>query len=471
MLGIFNEADAQKVIMEFKQALATGYGIAPDQMTGIGPLRLESLSKYLTLLPPTVQKFCPVWNKLARSKANSVVELFNVVSSFGLQHPFGAAVAEGEVGTEKESTYERKAAFIKYFSTVRKITGQALLVNNVAGGAEQLRALENSMAMQYLIQQIETQLLFGNSRLAPGGGEGLELDGFNTAVTTVLDAGGNPLTYDLVLKAVSQLTQGVYPAFPNQIFCSWSNANQLAASASQYIRYMIGLEKNIDLAAGVPFGLKISPVITPAGEIDVAPAYYIKFISEYEAPNSAIGTPPSNTPELTVTAEETPSGAYWGKRYGAGLEVSYVVCGANSLGISAKSEAVTITFGGENGANLNAKLTLSITNPVSNLPDYYLIFRNDTYEGKSTGFKLIGRVARSTSASTTFIDDGFKIPGTHVAFIGQNDADTVEVKTLSDMIEFTLPPLAFHVRWALLMLVGVLWKAPMRWIKIENLAS
>ncbi len=105
-------------------------------------------------------------------------------------------MGEGVLPDTNDSTYARKAAFVKFLGTTREVTHPMTLVNSAFGNVV---ARQNKDGILWMLKQIEQSIL-GDSKLAPGGQEGLQFDGINKMIDpeNTIDLKGNYLEENIL---------------------------------------------------------------------------------------------------------------------------------------------------------------------------------------------------------------------------------------------------------------------------------
>lgn len=192
--GIEGFGMVQEDINSLNKALSAGADInKPAVEAGQGfALRVESLENTLKNTEYRMEHI-KLWKSIPKLAAYNTVEEHNEISSFGLNNDAGF-IAEGDLPTEDDSTYERKYAIIKYMGTVRRVTHPMTLVKPAHGNVISLETVNGTM---HLLRMLNKALYYGDSSLSD-----LQFDGFeklmndNANANNIIDLRGKPLSED-----------------------------------------------------------------------------------------------------------------------------------------------------------------------------------------------------------------------------------------------------------------------------------
>jgi hypothetical protein len=435
------------------KALEAGYEVNPLNLEGGGAFRVESLENSLKVLTYGDQHI-KFWKKIPKQKAFSTVEQYGQLLDYGRSQ--GAFVGEGVLPDTNDSTYARKAAFVKFMGTTREVTHPMTLVNSAFGNVV---ARQNQDGILWMLKQIEQSLFWGDSKLAPGGNEGLEFDGINKMIDpgNTIDLRGNYLEEKHINWGAQMIIQNY--GTPTDLFLPFEVMAQFSQEFFPKERVIM------PTASGYQAGVVVNKFMTHGGEVEFNPNIFLhktrplnNNASSFKAP--AVGTlAVGGTPLAAVGTGSLPAGTY-----------QYKVTFCNVHGESIPTGAVTATLtSGDVGKGVN----LVITNPVSTaFPiDYFRLYRT---EAGKTEFFEVGRfpVTAATSGSVTnLVDNGAVLANTYTAFMGEMSADIIAFKQLAPMMKMDLATLGPVIRWMILLYGVPVIYAPKKWMRFTNIKA
>jgi len=211
--GNISRGEAEQLL----KALSTGYDIGGTTQTGAGAFRAESLDDTLASLTEIEEEI--VFSKmLTTRRATSTVTEYAQRTALAANH--GGWLQEGELPEERDGSYVRKAAFIKYLGTVKSATMASQLVRGVVNSMEE-SIYEGTM---WVARKWEQTLFKGNSKLGLSSAEFEEIDGLETYIARdahatsgehVVNLWGDPLE-EGNLRNAAQVTRK-YHGFSNTL--------------------------------------------------------------------------------------------------------------------------------------------------------------------------------------------------------------------------------------------------------------
>lgn len=428
------------------KALEAGHEVNPLSLEGGGAFRVESLENSLKVLTYGDQHI-KFWKKIPKQKAFSTVEQYGQLLDYGRQQ--GAFVGEGVLPDTNDSTYARKAAFVKFMGTTREVTHPMTLVNSAFGNVV---ARQNQDGILWMLKQIEQSLFWGDSKLAPGGNEGLEFDGINKMIDkdNTIDLRGGYLEEKHINWGAQMIIQNY--GTPTDLFLPYEVMAQFSQEFFPKERVIMPTQ------SGYQAGVVVNKFMTHGGEVEFNPNIFLHKTrplnmnaSSFKAP--AVGTLTS----ATATANGTlPAGDY-----------KYKVTFNNVHGESIPSNEVAVSLTALGGVDLVVANPASTAFPI----EYIRVYR--TEEGGSEFFE-VGRFAvasAASGASTTIQDNGAVIANTYTAFMGEMSADIIAFKQLAPMMKMDLATLGPVIRWMILLYGVPVIYAPKKWMRFTNIKA
>ena len=156
------------------------------------PLKVESLEKTLKVLTFS-EKQIVFWQNIPKMPAFNTVEEYNQLTSYGQDR--GGFNNEGELPVEEDSTFVRRAQYVKYLGTTRSVTHPMTLVNTMVGNAIDLEAKNGTM---WILRKLERALFTGNADVVPQEFNGIiSQHAQNDAFTTLNDYYDSEVVVDL----------------------------------------------------------------------------------------------------------------------------------------------------------------------------------------------------------------------------------------------------------------------------------
>jgi hypothetical protein len=444
---------SQADVDALNKALEAGHEVNPLELEGGGAFRVESLENSLKVLTYGDQHI-KFWKKIPKQKAFSTVEQYGQLLDYGRQQ--GAFVGEGILPDTNDSTYARKAAFVKFMGTTREVSHPMTLVNSAFGNVV---ARQNQDGILWMLKQIEQSLFWGDSKLGVGGNEGLEFDGINKMIDpdNTIDLRGNYLEEKHINWGAQMIIQNY--GTPTDLFLPYEVMAQFSQEFFPKERVIM------PTASGYQAGVVVNKFMTHGGEVEFNPNIFLhktrplnNNASSFKAP--AVGTLAAGAPALgAVGTGGLPAGTY-----------KYKVTFNNVHGESIPSGEISVTItAGDTAKAVN----LAVTNPVSTaFPiEYIRVYRT---EANKNEFFEVGRYAVATANSgavTNLVDDGKVLANTYTAFMGEMSADIIAFKQLAPMMKMDLATLGPVIRWMILLYGVPVIYAPKKWMRYTNIKA
>lgn len=447
----FGQGTAQDV-EALNKALSAGHEVNPLNLEGGGAFRVESLENSLKVLSYGDQHI-KFWKKIPKQKAFSTVEQYGQLLDYGRQQ--GAFVGEGVLPDTNDSTYARKAAFVKFLGTTREVTHPMTMVNSAFGNVV---ARQNQDGILWLLKQLEQSLFWGDSKLAPGGNEGLEFDGINKMIDpeNTINLKGQYLEEKHINWGAQMIIQNY--GTPTDLFLPFEVMAQFSQEFFPKERVIM------PTASGYQAGVVVNKFMTHGGEVDFNPNIFLTKTrpmsmnaSSFKAP--AVGTLSVTEGNVLVDTGELPAGTY-----------KYKVTFNNAHGESIPSNEVTVVV---DAANAGKGVKLTITNPASTaFPIEFVRLYRSEVNGKE--LYEVNKFAVATSysgAATTHVDNGAVLANTYTAFMGEMSADVLAFKQLAPMMKMDLATLGPVIRWMVLLYGVPVIYAPKKWMRFTNIKA
>lgn len=439
---------SQNEVDMLNKALEAGHEVNPLSLEGGGAFRVESLENSLKVLSYGDQHI-KFWKKIPKQKAYSTVEQYGQLLDYGRGQ--GAFVAEGQLPDSNDSTYARKAAFVKFLGTTREVTHPMTMVNSAFGNVV---ARQNQDGILWMLKQVEQSLFWGDSKLAPGGNEGLEFDGINKMIDpeNTIDLRGQYLEEKHINWGAQMIIQNY--GTPTDLFLPFEVMAQFSQEFFPKERVIM------PTASGYQAGVVVNKFMTHGGEVEFNPNIFLNKTRPLNMNASSFKAPAVGT--VTVAKAGTPGGLPNGT-----YKVAVTFNNAHGESIPAIADASVEVIDGA-GA-----LTVTVTNPTSTaFPiEYVRVYRTEANGDK---FYEIGRFAVATANSggtTTIHDEGKVLANTYTAFMGEMSPEIIAFKQLAPLMKMDLATLGPVVRWMILLYGVPIIYAPKKWARFINIKA
>jgi hypothetical protein len=154
------EATGQAELLKAMQAGAITGRDTTGLTLGQEPLKVESLEHTLKLLESRTQDI-KLLNAIPKMTAYNTVEEFIQLVSYGSQR--GGFYREGELSNVEDSSYVRRAQYIKYLQVTGEVTLQAQMVRSYVDAMSQ----EVKNKMMWINRLADKTLVHGDSDVVP----------------------------------------------------------------------------------------------------------------------------------------------------------------------------------------------------------------------------------------------------------------------------------------------------------------
>lgn len=443
----------QQDVDMLNKALSAGHEVNPLSLEGGGAFRVESLENSLKVLTYGDQHI-KFWKKIPKQKAYSTVEQYGQLLDYGRQQ--GAFVGEGVLPDSNDSTYARKAAFVKFLGTTREVTHPMTLVNSAFGNVV---ARQNQDGILWMLKQLEQSLFWGDSKLAPGGNEGLEFDGINKMIDpdNTINLKGNYLEEKHINWGAQMIIQNY--GTPTDLFLPFEVMAQFSQEFFPKERVIMPTQQ------GYQAGVVVNKFMTHGGEVNFEPNIFLNKTRPLNMNASSFKAPAVGT-LTSVVADPSTEGEFTAQGQGT---YKYRVTFNNSHGESVPTEAVAVSL----TTDVDKAVKLTIKNPTSTaFPiEYVRVYRTEK-DGEQ--FYEIGRfpvTSPNSGADTVIVDKGEVIANTYTAFMGEMSPDILAFKQLAPMMKMDLATLGPVIRWMVLLYGVPVIYAPKKWMRFTNIKA
>ena len=380
----------------------TPASMSPDG-GNLAPLYAQSIDNVVADLVGYNEEDFEFYKMLPHDKATQTGHEWAAKESLGSPFLTGRA-AEGDISPLNQSEFSRGSVRIKYWVETRSLTNVGAQVPGLAGNN---MALETKNAATENLRRMDLDSMYGNSAIDP-----LAIDGVFTqiqnasgvasavnprGVDTYLDKEGATISFAEIAEILRQMTEPTIGAKPKVALVTrhlyTDMVNQAIAGAMTTREFY----ETRDYKYGSN-GLFIK---TPAG-VDV-PVKPVTFMDQQNGlfgsgPTAAVGS--TLCPATPVIASAS-AGSLSGSKFKAGDVGAYIyrIAATSAEGSSAfaATSPVTISAAGQG-------VTISVTNPGSNPPTFYRVWRSEK-NGAAATCKYLFDFKYSTSGGATDILD------------------------------------------------------------------
>lgn len=457
-------------LADLQKAMEAGYGTSPESQQGGGAFRVESLENSLKVLT-FQQNDIKFWKKIPKLQATNTVEEYNQLLSYGGMQ--GAFTPEGGLPEDSDSQYQRKAAFVKFLGTTRKVSLPMTMVRSAHGD---VIARYNLDGINWLLKECEKALFWGNSQLVAGGiqnsaqaggsnGGGVQFDGLDQMIdpTNTIDLKGQHFEEFHLNWGAAMLAENY--ARPTDLFLPFE-------VHAQFSNEFLPKERVItpENDGGYRAGITVDSINTVGGAVNFNPDIFLqrskKLPTQATSPKApaapatvAIQDPGTNTTTDGDFAKSGP-GTY-----------QYSVTAANRFGESIATAAGTaLTLG---AGDMNKSWTLTITSASSSqFPvDFFNIYRTEADGSQPYLITEVPASAATAGSVTTWKDTNYRMPNTYTAFMGQMTQDVISWKQLAPIMKMDLGTIDASYRWMILLFGVPVLYAPRKFMRFINIKS
>jgi len=439
------------------------------------PLKVESLDKNLKHIT-FKESDIKLWKEIPKKAAYNTVEEYNQLADYGSQR--GGFYNEGELPSEEDSLYIRKAQLVKFMGVVKSVSHPMTLVNTNVGNIVE-REIKNGTL--WILRQLNKSLYFGDESLVPQ-----EFNGFlaqhqkESGYTSLDEYFASDVVIDL---RGASLTEKDIENSANGIVQNFGLGNELFAPPavlSKFVQNFYGnkfIQPNtVALTDGV-MGQRVKSFESQFGNIGLNWDIFFnkKTAKKYNAAATSPLAPPAVTGvDSTPVASDasglwtaTDAGSYFfgvtaTNRYG---ESAIAVDAAASAIVAGGSVDVAFVDGGG-------------TNPATS----YTIYRSTKDAASASGSNVVFYPLYTISkaqavagydggAAGSVRDRNRFMPDTDQAILFQMDNEVVEFAQLAPLMKMDLALLAPAYRFMILLYGTPFLYAPKKVSRIINIGA
>jgi len=454
-------------VAELNKALAAGYDI-PATTGGVSgsALRVESLEASLKVIT-FLMSHIKFWQKIPKMPAYSTVEEYNRLTSYGSDG--GAFTPEGELGEYDDAVYSRQVGLVKYLQTVRKVTHPMTLVRTAHGD---VIGNEVRNGIMWLLGKIEYYLYNGDNSLRYNfpTNEGYEFAGIKKLIdpTMVIDAGGDPLTED-ILETASNMVVEQY-GFPTDILIGTKPLADLAKVMFPKERIVVPFKEG-------QIGVPLNTFASQAGNLAFNPDVFLrrKYIVQGTTGATSPKAPASpNACTVDYNSGGTTGTGNWTLTNNAHGLYYYSATLGNRYGESAPTAGNTTATIAADTDYVDIIVTNNST-VGTYLPDYVNVYRSMANAASTDPRYLVAQFASISQANTgpqsTFVDVNSIAAGCHYVYLGELTPQILIFKQLAPMMKMDLAVIEPSIRWLQLLYGVVQLYAPKKWVIIKNVGE
>jgi len=416
------------------KALEAGnYNAAPSSLSQGSALQQEDLSPVMENVT-FEDKHLILQKKISFKDAKSTLIQFNRQLDYGTFG--GSSQYEGGIGEEDTSSFVRTVVPMAYYSTVRRVTHAANMIQAFDGVKAEDRSSRD--AAMKLAGDIEFECFSGGDLYSDAGefngnpNSIPELPGMRGLFSQVSEADSLSNTQDLmfaeygsdqpiVLPVDGDLSQSIIEDAAVRSSMNHGHAEQLLLDPVSLSRYnkIAHAKERIILAGSAQSasGADLRSQWTSAGTISMEPS---RFLAGKTRPARARSGSPA-APSISAAASGDATSNLNAGTY------AYYVTACNERGESVKSNNVS------QASTAGQRINVTI-NTVANAK-YFNVYRSED-GGSAASAKFIGRVKNSGAATTVFNDKGNMNPGSITGMLFQ--ADTVSGHQLAPFSQINL---------------------------------
>jgi len=455
-----------------RKAIDSGYDVGGATQTGGAAWRLEFLENTLAVLSERM-KHIVFYNDVPKPDATSTAIEYARRTSVGTKA--GGWYASGELPLSHDADYDRKVALVKFLGDVREIKMPFLLVNTLTDQ----RAETTATGTQWVLSTLEKTLFMGNAKLGLNSAEFEEIDGMETYVErdasadNTINLWGQPLEEGNIRNAgqviIDARGMASHLYAPSDVLEDYSSAYL----KQQWVPMPVA-------GGGLAAGMKVTELRTVGGDYQLRPLFMYKGLTMETPPTSAPSNAPTPDPAITIASVATGTGV-WGNSMGltaAGAgstsTVEYQVSWGNKYGQSVPVASVPASLAIPYASRTNS-IRVTVTNPGGfvQAPTFFAVYRRDTNaDGTVSAWGCVSRtslVSVAAGAAQNFDDNGDSMPGTRRAWMGELTQDVIHMSQLLPFTRIPLPAISLAERFALVMFVSLILRAPNKWVMFKNI--
>jgi hypothetical protein len=471
------EATGQAELLKAMQAGAITGRDTTGQILGQEPLKVESLEHTLKLLESRTQDI-KLLNAIPKMTAYNTVEEFIQLVSYGSQR--GGFYREGELSNVEDSSYVRRAQYIKYLQVTGEVTLQAQMVRSYVDAMSQ----EVKNKMMWINRLADKTLVHGDSDVVPEQFDSIykqhaSVGTANGFLYSTWDAYYNSGTViDLRGKSLKQadVEDGAVKVDANygNVDSVFAPTTVLSALSKDYFATQRIIQDGSGFSGTA--GTVVKAIDTTIGKVNLMSD---KFMSKAIAKKTSNPSDGNQSPVAAASLSAALVATDASSKFVAGDagNVFYAVAAVNRFGesaLTAYGTAVTLAAG--------KSVDLTITDGTGAIAaDGYVVYRTEiTAAATPAGldFYPIFKVSRAMVASgfdgaaaNVVRDRGMFLPNTEEAFITEMSDEVLAIKQLAPLSKLDLATLSMSRRFIVFLFLCLQLSAPKKVVRYINVAK
>lgn len=410
---------------ELMKALSAGYGTDSANMTGGRALIPQDIERSVINALAVKKQDFKLMNLLKNEKVGSTVHEYTRRNDAGaFQLIFGT---EGANARDTSQTLERVTKLVKYMQTYRQITLQM----RVAKTLEDAEASEKEAGIFTVLKGAEHGLFHGHSASVPQ-----QFDSVQSQVLSSVGPNGALNVYDMrgttLLKngekAFKEVARMTYDngGFLTHSFMPTILASDMQDVVKDRIRFNTGDKAGTNVVENYP--TPFSDAILIAGK-EAGPDKMFFARNGITSIGAAADKP--NAPAIAGVAVGDAASQFVAAD---AANYTYAVHAIDENGISVASATATIAVAAGD------KVTLTITHDAIKPGTGFIVTRGK--KGVATDLREIGRIAKASGATSTFVDYNAVLPGTGDILLLSHDvaSPTIQWDQFLPAMKFDLYP-------------------------------
>ena len=471
-----SEAQIQDVVKALEATHLSGQGALDNNSASGAPLKVESLDrtlKHITFKESNIV----VWKSIPKMAAYNTVEDYNQLTSYG--QDAGGFNREGELPSEEDSTYVRRAQLVKYMGVTKAVTHPMTMVTPAHGPVIQREIMNGSL---WLLRKLNKSLTTGDASIISEEFNGMYTQHKdNDAFLTFQQYLNSEVVIDL---RGAKLSEGIIEQGAEAIVENFGVGTELflpPKALSNFVTNFYSFKHIIPNTASLnnaQVGQRVNSFASQFGEVKLTWDIFLNKDSSKTSTSAATSNrapaPPVATSVTSVAA--TVANSKWGA--GDAGSYYYAVAAINRFGLSqltvlntgalnaiVANGAVDLAFSAGAGANPTSGYVIYRSNPsatsVANAT-FYPLFRISEAQ-RAAGYE--GAAAGSVRDLNNFL------PNTDQAFLIQNNDEVWAFRQLAPLMKMDLAIVSPAYRFMILLYGTPILFAPKKMVRFINIGE
>lgn len=371
-------------------------------------------------------KFFPEVYKNTEAAKNTVIE-YRKQTSVGSEFA-DVFQDEASAGQVIDSEFALAYTKMRWISEKRAVSLQSALVQDLVGNIGGAVAKAMTDASSHISIRLEDAMFHGDSTVNTRSFDGLKrIVTANNASWQVIDKRNTPLLLEDVGNGQESVYDNVYGRIPTKLWTAPRTAKLLADEHGDRVKAFYNNGQAIPPVGGQ----SLSTYVTQLGAVNVDYSFYLSAARKKLVHTVATHTTAPATPTITSTVAVPDAASKFAAADAADYVYKVVAIGdSTKLGASApvSSNATTV--------NAGDKVTLTIAADDNTGVTFHNVYRH--LKGETTWY-LIGQVACTAGAPSTFVDYNEEIPGCADAYLYQPSAEVLQWRQMMPYSMIKLP--------------------------------